>query len=322
MSRTRTLLLCTAMPLLLGVGSVALAGPPLYAITQTDLVTIDIESNTITTVGPLDTSSLGALAMDSSGALFATRWYNSGFPPTFYRDLRSIDPNTGASTVIGDMPTDRYDGLAFQPGTGVLYSESCGAGELVTVDPASGAVTVVGPVNLDNFNWISGLAFDANGVLYGVNNIGNPFSGDKYRLVTFDLTTGAGTVIGTDLGIPGSNIGDIAFDTDTNILYASITQTGDIRMIDITTGLAGEVIYPAAAVNINGMVFGRNPKGDLNCDSFVNAFDIDPFVLAITDQITYHQLYPNCNIRNADCNGDGEVNAFDIDPFVALLVGL
>ena len=61
--------------------------------------------------------------------------------------------------------------------------------------------------------------------------------------------------------------------------------------------------------------------GDLNCDGEVNAFDIDPFVLALTDPVGYQAAFPNCNILNGDINGDGVVDAFDIDPFVDLLTG-
>ncbi len=61
--------------------------------------------------------------------------------------------------------------------------------------------------------------------------------------------------------------------------------------------------------------------GDLNCDGSINAFDIDPFVLALTDPGGYAAQFPTCDIMLADINGDGAVNAFDIDPFVALLVG-
>jgi hypothetical protein len=61
--------------------------------------------------------------------------------------------------------------------------------------------------------------------------------------------------------------------------------------------------------------------GDLNCDGLVNAFDIDPFVLALTDPAAYQAAHPDCQLMNADINGDGLVNAFDIDPFVVLLTG-
>jgi hypothetical protein len=61
--------------------------------------------------------------------------------------------------------------------------------------------------------------------------------------------------------------------------------------------------------------------GDLNCDGVRDAFDIDPFVLALVDPAGYYAAYPNCNVLNGDCSSDGVVNAFDIDPFVALLSG-
>jgi hypothetical protein len=60
-------------------------------------------------------------------------------------------------------------------------------------------------------------------------------------------------------------------------------------------------------------------RGDLNCDGLLNNFDIDPFVLALTDPAGYAGNYPACPILAADINGDGLVNNFDIDPFVACL---
>lgn len=61
--------------------------------------------------------------------------------------------------------------------------------------------------------------------------------------------------------------------------------------------------------------------GDLNCDGVVNNFDIDAFVLALTDPQGYAELYPNCPPENGDINQDGVINNFDIDPFVAMLTG-
>ena len=61
--------------------------------------------------------------------------------------------------------------------------------------------------------------------------------------------------------------------------------------------------------------------GDMNCDGSVDFFDIDGFVLAVTDPAGYEAAFPDCDIMNADCNGDGSVDFFDIDAFVALVVG-
>ena len=62
-------------------------------------------------------------------------------------------------------------------------------------------------------------------------------------------------------------------------------------------------------------------RGDLNCDGVLTAFDIDPFVMALSSPQTYAELYPGCNYMAADINCDGQVNVFDIDPFVGCLVG-
>jgi hypothetical protein len=66
---------------------------------------------------------------------------------------------------------------------------------------------------------------------------------------------------------------------------------------------------------------GAGLPGDLNCDGGIDAFDIDPFVLALTDPAAYALAFPDCDVALADCNGDGTVDAFDIDPFVKLLAG-
>ena len=71
----------------------------------------------------------------------------------------------------------------------------------------------------------------------------------------------------------------------------------------------------------NGVPDECELPGDLNCDGLVNSFDIDPFVLALTDSDAYAAAYPECDYMLADCNDDGLVNSFDIDAFVALLTG-
>jgi len=74
-------------------------------------------------------------------------------------------------------------------------------------------------------------------------------------------------------------------------------------------------------IEIWGIQVPQYQSGDLNCDGAINAFDIDPFTLALTDPAGYAAAYPNCDIDLADINADGQVNAFDIDPFVDLLTG-
>ena len=62
-------------------------------------------------------------------------------------------------------------------------------------------------------------------------------------------------------------------------------------------------------------------QGDLNCDGNINNFDIEPFVLALTDEAAYNAAYPDCDRNLADIDTNGTVNNFDIEPFVDLLTG-
>jgi hypothetical protein len=65
---------------------------------------------------------------------------------------------------------------------------------------------------------------------------------------------------------------------------------------------------------------GASSAGDMNCDGAVDAFDIEPFITALTDPNAYATQYPGCDINNGDINGDGAVDAFDIEPFIQVLV--
>jgi hypothetical protein len=61
--------------------------------------------------------------------------------------------------------------------------------------------------------------------------------------------------------------------------------------------------------------------GDSNCDMAVNGYDIDPFVMALTDPTAWVAAYPCDFLCANDCNHDGSVNGYDIDPFVQILTG-
>ncbi len=78
-------------------------------------------------------------------------------------------------------------------------------------------------------------------------------------------------------------------------------------------------------VSTQGRGVWRIPIGvpaDMNGDTMVNAFDIDAFVLALTDPAAFAVQYPTVDvIANGDINGDGLLNAFDIDGFVGVLTG-
>ncbi|MBL8880015.1 MAG: hypothetical protein JNG88_12920 [Phycisphaerales bacterium] len=99
------------------------------------------------------------------------------------------------------------------------------------------------------------------------------------------------------------------------VIHVSQADEGEYDCV-ITNGCGEATSLPATLT-----ILGHCLRGDANCDGEVNNFDIDPFVLALTNPSAYAAAHPDCTIDNADVNMDGAVNNFDIDPFVALITG-
>ena len=100
--------------------------------------------------------------------------------------------------------------------------------------------------------------------------------------------------------------------------------SGSTFSMTVTIGQADAVAAAGAAFAFQGGFWAGVTRpltpGDMNCDGFVNNFDIDPFVLAILDPGTYAAAFPSCPTLNGDINGDQRVNNFDIDPFVECIL--
>jgi probable HAF family extracellular repeat protein len=155
----------------------------------------------------------------------------------------------------------------------------------------------------------------------------------------------SGNVINrTDLGVLGGGysyayaINQNGAVVGTSDWRAFLWQNGTLTDLDtVLPAGSGWALHAAWAIDDTGRIAGAGthngqPRaflltplqvliGDLNCDGLVNTFDIDPFVLALTDPAGYAAAFPGCSISAADINQDGAVNTFDIDPFVLLLTG-
>lgn len=105
---------------------------------------------------------------------------------------------------------------------------------------------------------------------------------------------------------------------NTGLPFASGDWTGAYEYLLSMPG-QGDVRTATSIFSINTAARVGLP-GDVNCDGNVNNFDIDAFVLALSNPDAYAQAYPDCDISNADVNGDGNVNNFDIDTFVQCII--
>ncbi|MGE0480161.1 MAG: hypothetical protein AB7Q17_06775 [Phycisphaerae bacterium] len=113
-------------------------------------------------------------------------------------------------------------------------------------------------------------------------------------------TMGSGGAVATDYD---------GYDSEHNWSSSAIIRKGST---DYTANIASERLYRITCC-----------KGDMNNDGVVNSFDIDPFVMAITDPNDYDDAFPgldgsrvyHADVDDTDGGGpcDGLVNNFDFD---------
>ncbi len=139
--------------------------------------------------------------------------------------LYRINTSTAVATSIGNTGGNPH-GLAFDPNSNILYASDTNTDELISLDTSSGAKTVKG---LMGYGDVEGLAFDASGVLYGINT--DP-SGKDPRLITLDTNSGLASLRGAVLheGMSGA----LAYDDTNGRLYGA-NQLG-LLSLDTSNG--------------------------------------------------------------------------------------
>lgn len=112
-------------------------------------------------------------------------------------------------------------------------------------------------------------------------------------------------------------------------LVLEITPGGDVQPLDY---LNYRLSYPinvrlwrsatrgdlSSDVVISGTSYSQQVwiLGDMNGDGAFDAFDIEPFLLALFDPDEYALQYPTIDpVLVGDMNGDGVLDSFDIEPF-------
>jgi len=252
-------------------GLPAIAGPVVYVVTGAQQFgTVNLTTGTFAQIGPNTPEGDAGLVPGPNGSLLTL---------TYSGNLDSINPATGATTVVGATGLGNCTTPASPCGPtsanviaelgGKVYATDY-AGDLYTVNPLTGASTLVGltgipsvpfvPFSMNpdgSFNFFGEALFGAGGSLYATFDTGteNPVSGTitplmAEHLYRIDPSTGQTTVIGPT-----------AFSLDTVVgvngtYYAFENATSQLVTLNLANGSTNffSNVDPAA-----GLVFGASP---------------------------------------------------------------
>jgi hypothetical protein len=202
-----------------------------------------------------------AMALVAVVPCFATTVYVSADNDNLY----TIDPTTGATTLVGNMGAEMTD-IALRNGAmfGTDFPVS-GPNSLYAINPTTGATTLIGSTSV----YLNALQFGSDGTLYGAG--GAPGCGPPPHvtacnsLYTINTTTGAATLVGT--GVYNSS-GDL--ESIGGLYLSSATSTTDqLFTVDAITGagtLVGDIgfaqVYGLGYVPETGTLYGFNDVGN------------------------------------------------------------
>ena len=338
----------------------ALSGPNASVNpTESFILLFSVDLETIGVVGPdpdlialnvpynvMDQAALGQVAGDQfmSTQQFTQSGTVGGFDPNSVLARNQYDE--GGTDFAGYPPASAYqsawmdgfdtvDATALLPRVGasivsVYYSVTAASPSLDTLPtwgPPSGADIYFSeqPMTFEPPNLYAGHVElqlqeddDLDALIVFDTNASNHFDGTDW--VLFSLAPGSpslATIPGASSVAPAADV-FIAVPGQAPTLFAAAAEFGlgnagdNINALDILP--CDDVLDCLTRHGI------RSPRADLNCDGLINAFDIDPFALAITDPTAYAAAYPDCDASHADVDGSGTVDSFDIDPFVAMLL--
>ncbi len=187
------------------------------------LLTCDTETGHCTMVGELgvNITDTGLAFADDNTLYMSTDAPKS--PTNFYR----VDPATGAATLLGDQGQE-VTGLADGP-AGLFGLGGDGRNDLVRIDPATGAATRIGSLGTISPS-DGGLDFDADGVLWGIED-----SGLRYpsRVFKVDTTTGRATVVATVHLENGTQLGGFEGLAIENGICSEVTGGGQPAALEV-----------------------------------------------------------------------------------------
>ncbi|QOJ15367.1 MAG: S8 family serine peptidase [Planctomycetia bacterium] len=194
------------------------------------------------------------------------------------------------------------------------------AGKLCIAAAGNQATAVAFPGRFPGCMAIS--ATDRNDAIYAVSNFGPEIDicAPGREIWSTRNGNGYGFSTGTSMAAPHvSGVASLIMGYNRMLSHDEVAAVLQSSAVDL--GAPGfDNNYGWGRLDAAAALLAATPYGDLNCDGFVNNFDIDPFVLALLDAPGYEAAYPDCHRRHADMNLSGAVDNFDIDPFVAALL--
>lgn len=156
------------------------------------LFTVDPTSAALSPIGAIAAAGVdvptNGLVFSDSGVLYASGGYVvSGDPSWIYGGkLVTIDPATGAATIVGEGSFNSAGDLAFVNGSLYVSSVGATASELFTVDPSNAASSRIGGPSATTLRYLYGIATDGQ-TLYGSTYEGG--------IATLNTSTGVGTTL-------------------------------------------------------------------------------------------------------------------------------
>jgi hypothetical protein len=208
-----------------------------------------------------------SLAAPGKGLLYAT---------TRALDFISINPATGAPTLVGNTGVGPLPALGVSPATGIIYAgQGQGTPLVYTVNPGTGALTLVGDSGL-GFSAISSMDFGPGNALYAsVNIVGDGSTGGD-NLATINPGTGIATVIGPYGGCFGGactleGMEAIAFDASGTLYGTTSNGTAPPALYTINTATGQATLVANLSTPPPGVLGGGISALAFGCDGTLYA---------------------------------------------------
>jgi hypothetical protein len=252
---------------------------------------VAVSDNTLTCASPAGTEGArDVVVTNTNGTATLVTAYNYVNPVLYAVTARTgsqsqpgslyrIDPATGAGTLVG-ATGDVMTGIAFDPTFTTMYGINTSPfadQSLFTVNVATGATTLLGATGDPPTNNVGDLTF------VGPLLVGNSFVGE---FLSFDLTTGAATLIGNN-GDTYQGLG-MAADAD-QTLYFSYGTSDRLYTVNPANGALTEIAVLSGDItiddNVSAMTFLDGvlyAQVNLPSTSAARLVTIDPATAVVT----------------------------------------